>query len=48
MNVGKNTTLCDCDVSEESSISAGYGWTILVQFFVVPNGELKMTRDDTS
>jgi len=36
VNVGENTTLCDCDVSEE-----------FVQFFVVPNGELKMTWDDT-
>ena len=36
MNVGQNTTLCDSDVSEE-----------FVQFLIVPDSELKMTRDDT-
>ena len=36
MNVGKNTTLGDGDVSEK-----------LVQLLVVPDGELKMTRNDT-
>lgn len=36
MNVWQNTTLCDCDVSEK-----------LVQLFIVSDGELQMTRDDT-
>ena len=36
MNVGQNTTLRDCDVSEK-----------LVQFLIVSDGELQMTRDDT-
>lgn len=36
MNVGKNTTLGDCDVPKK-----------LVQFFIVTNGKLKMARDDT-
>ena len=36
MNVGQDTALCDCDVSEK-----------LVQFLVVADGELEMTRDDT-
>ena len=36
MNVGKDTTLCNGDVTEK-----------LVQFFVVSNGELEMTWDDT-
>lgn len=29
-------------------VSFDSAWTILVQFFVVPDGELKMTWDDTS
>ncbi len=36
MDVGKDTTLGDCNVTQE-----------LVQFFVVADGELEMTRDDT-
>jgi len=36
VNVGENTALCDRDVSEK-----------FVQFFVVPDGELEMTGDDT-
>lgn len=36
MNVGKNTTLGNGDVSEK-----------LVQLLIVPDGELKVTRDDT-
>lgn len=36
MNVGQDTTLGDCDVTQE-----------LVQFLVVADGELEMTRDDT-
>ena len=36
MNVGQDTTLCDCDVSEK-----------LVQFLIVADGELEMTGDDT-
>ena len=36
MNVWQDTTLCDCDVSEK-----------LVQFLIVADGELEMTRDDT-
>jgi len=36
VNVGQNTTLCDCDVSEK-----------LVQFLIVADGELEMTGDDT-
>lgn len=36
VNVWKDTTLGDRDVAEE-----------LVQFFVVADGELEMTRDDT-
>jgi hypothetical protein len=37
MNVWQNTTLCNCDVSEK-----------LVQLLIVSDGELQMTRDDTS
>lgn len=37
MNVGQDTTLCDCDVTKE-----------LVQFLIVSDGELEMTGDDTS
>lgn len=36
MNVGQNTTLSDCDMSEQ-----------LVQLLIVADGELKMTGDDT-
>jgi hypothetical protein len=36
MNIWKNTTLCDCDVSEK-----------LIQLLIVADGELKMTWDDT-
>jgi hypothetical protein len=36
MNVGQDTTLCDCDVSKK-----------LVQFLIVSDGELEMTGDDT-
>jgi hypothetical protein len=36
VDVGKNTTLCDGDVSEK-----------LVQLLVIANGKLQMTRDDT-
>lgn len=36
VNVWQDTTLCDCDVSQE-----------LVQLFIVTDGELKMTGDDT-
>lgn len=36
MDVGEDTALSDGDVAEK-----------LVQFLIVPNGELKMTRDDT-
>lgn len=36
MNVGKDTTLGDGDVTKE-----------LVQLLVIPDGELQMTRDDT-
>lgn len=36
VNVWQNTSLCDCDVSEK-----------LVQFLIVADGELKMTRNDT-
>jgi hypothetical protein len=36
VNVGQDTTLCDCDVSEK-----------LVQFLIVADGKLEMTRDDT-
>ena len=36
MDVWKDTTLCDCDVTEK-----------LVQFLVIADGELKMTWDDT-
>lgn len=36
MNVGQNTTLGDCDVTEQ-----------LVQLLVVADGELKMARNDT-
>ena len=36
VNVGQDTTLCDCDVSEK-----------LVQFLIVADGELVMTRDNT-
>lgn len=35
MNVGQDTTLCNCDVSEK-----------LVQFFIVSDGELEMARND--
>lgn len=37
VNVGEDTTLGDCDVSEK-----------LVQFLIIADGELKMTGDDTS
>lgn len=37
MNVGEDTTLGDSDVAEE-----------LVQFFIVADGELEMSWDDTS
>ena len=36
VNVGQDTTLCNCDVSEK-----------LVQFLIVTDGELEMTGDDT-
>jgi len=36
VNVGQDTTLSDCDVTEQ-----------LVQFLIVADGELEMTRDDT-
>lgn len=36
MNVGQNTTLGDCDTSEQ-----------LVQFLIVADGKLKVTGDDT-
>jgi hypothetical protein len=36
VNVGQDTTLCDCDVSEK-----------LVQFLIVSDGELEMTGNDT-
>ena len=36
MNVGQHTTLGNSDVAEE-----------LIQFLVVANGELEMTRDDS-
>ena len=36
VDVGEDTALGDCDVAEE-----------LVQFFVVADGELEMTWDDT-
>lgn len=36
MNVWQDTTLCDCDVTQQ-----------FVQFLVVSNGELKMSWDDT-
>lgn len=36
MDVGKNTTLCDGDVTKE-----------LVQLLIVPDGELKMAGNDT-
>ena len=36
VNVWQDTTLCDCDVSEK-----------FVQFLIVADGELEMTRDDT-
>jgi hypothetical protein len=36
VNVGQDTTLCDCDVAEE-----------FIQFLVIADGELKMARDDT-
>jgi len=36
MDVGKDTTLGNGDVTQK-----------LVQFLVIPDGELKMTRDDT-
>ena len=37
MDVGQNTTLGDSDMTQE-----------LVQLFIVADGKLKMTRDDTS
>lgn len=37
MNVGKDTTLGDSDVAEE-----------LVQFLIVADGQLEMTRDNAS
>jgi hypothetical protein len=36
VNVGQDTTLGDCDVTQQ-----------LVQLLIVADGELKMTRDDT-
>ena len=36
VDVWKDTTLCDCDVTEK-----------LVQFLVIADGELEMTWDDT-
>jgi hypothetical protein len=36
VNVGEDTTLCDCDVPEK-----------LVQLLIVADGELKVTGDDT-
>ena len=36
VNVGQDTTLGDCDMSEK-----------LVQLLIVADGELEMTRDDT-
>ena len=36
MNVGQDTTLCNGDMTEK-----------LVQFFIVADGKLEMTRDDT-
>jgi len=36
VNVWKNTTLCDCDVSQK-----------FVQLLIVADGELEMTWDDT-
>lgn len=36
MNVRKNTTLCNRNVAKE-----------LVQFFVIADGKLEMTRNDT-
>ena len=51
MNVGKNTTLRDRNVpekSEEKSAKIKCIRVILVQFFVVPDGKLEMTWDDTS
>jgi hypothetical protein len=36
VNVWQDTTLCDCDVSKK-----------FVQFLIVADGELEMTRDDT-
>ena len=36
MNVWQDTTLSDCDVTEK-----------LVQFLIVSDGELQVTRDDT-
>jgi hypothetical protein len=36
VNVGQDTTLGDCDVSEK-----------LVQFLIVADGQLEMTGDDT-
>ena len=36
MNVGENTTLCDCNVAEK-----------LVQLLIVADGELEMTGNDT-
>lgn len=36
MDVGQHTTLGDCDMSQQ-----------LVQLLIVPDGELKMTGDDT-
>jgi len=36
VNVWQDTTLCDCDVTQQ-----------LVQFLIVADGQLKMTGDDT-
>lgn len=37
MNVGQDTTLCDCDMTQK-----------LVQFFIVSDGKLQVSRNDTS
>jgi len=36
MDVGQNTTLCNCDMSEK-----------LVQFLIIADGKLEMAGDDT-
>jgi len=36
VNVGQDTTLCDCNVTQK-----------LVQFFVVSDGKLQVSRNDT-